>query len=96
MTKTIGLMAGIFQSLNVLIKGPFTDSKQNHGQDSLAVELIQYQAEQVFGNKEKADHWLSQPTAQTGDCSRLQLALSQMGYEVVKAELDRLSHGFAC
>lgn len=60
------------------------------------VELVQRQAEQVFGNKKKADHWLSQPTAQTGDCSRLQLAHGQVGYEVVKAELDRLSHGFAC
>ncbi|WP_109784858.1 antitoxin Xre/MbcA/ParS toxin-binding domain-containing protein [Pseudomonas sp. OV226] len=59
------------------------------------VEQIQHQAELVFGNKEKADHWLSQPTAQTGECSRLQLAHSQLGYGVVKAELDRLSHGFA-
>lgn len=88
-------MAGIFQTLNVLIKGPFMDSKQNHGQDSLAVELIQRQAEQVFGSKMKADHWLSQPTAETGDCSRLQMAQSRVGYEVVKAELDRLNHGFA-
>ncbi|WNZ81612.1 MbcA/ParS/Xre antitoxin family protein [Pseudomonas sp. P108] len=60
------------------------------------VEQIQRQAEQIFGNKEKADHWLSQPTVETGDCSRLQLAHSRGGYEVVKAELDRLSHGFAC
>jgi uncharacterized protein (DUF2384 family) len=60
------------------------------------VEKIQHQAELVFGNKKKADHWLSQPSVETGDCSRLQLAHSQMGYEVVKAELDRLSHGFAC
>ncbi|WP_095124668.1 MbcA/ParS/Xre antitoxin family protein [Pseudomonas sp. Irchel s3a12] len=59
------------------------------------VEQIQHQAELVFGNKKKADHWLSQPTVETGDCSRLQLAHSQMGYEVVKAELDRLNHGFA-
>lgn len=59
------------------------------------VEQIQHQAELVFGNKKKADHWLSQPTAQTCDCSRLQMAHSRVGYEVVKAELDRLSHGFA-
>lgn len=71
------------------------DSKQNHGQESMAVELIQRQAELVFGNKPKADHWLSQPTVEAGDCSRLQLAHSQMGYELVKAELDRLNHGFA-
>lgn len=88
-------MAGIFQSLNVLIKGPFMDSKQNHGQDSLAIEMIQRQAELVFGNKAKADHWLSQPTVEAGDCSRLQMAQSRVGYEAVKAELDRLNHGFA-
>jgi len=72
------------------------DSKQNHGQDSMAVELIQRQAQQVFGSKPKADNWLSQPAAESGDCSRLQMAQSRVGYEVVKAELDRLSHGFAC
>ena len=72
------------------------DSQQNHGQDATTPELIRRLAEQVFGNKEKADHWLSQPTVETGDCSRLQMAHSRMGYEVVKAELDRLSHGFAC
>lgn len=71
------------------------ESKQNHGQDSLAVELIQRQAEQVFGNKAKADHWLSQPTVEAGDCSRLQMAQSRVEYEAVKAELDRLNHGFA-
>lgn len=88
-------MAGIFQSLNVLIKGPFMDSKQNHGQDSLAIELIQRQAERIFGNKAKADHWLSQPTVEAGDCSRLQMAQSRVGYEAVKAELDRFNHGYA-
>ncbi|AXI60078.1 DUF2384 domain-containing protein [Pseudomonas kribbensis] len=72
------------------------DSKQNHGQESMAVELIQRQAELVFGNKAKADHWLSQPTVEAGDCSRLQMAHSRVGYEAVKAELDRLGHGFAC
>jgi uncharacterized protein (DUF2384 family) len=60
------------------------------------VELIQRQAEQIFGNKPKADHWLNQPAVEASDCSRLQMAHSQEGYEVVKADLDRLSHGFAC
>ncbi|POA28217.1 hypothetical protein C1884_27630 [Pseudomonas sp. GW460-R15] len=60
------------------------------------VELIQYQAELVFGNKEKADHWLNQPIVGTHECSRLQAAQSETGYELVKAELERLSHGFAC
>lgn len=60
------------------------------------VELIQIQAEHVFGNKEKADTWLSQPITGTGGFSRLQAAQSDTGYERVKAELERLSHGFVC
>ncbi|MFJ2385887.1 antitoxin Xre/MbcA/ParS toxin-binding domain-containing protein [Pseudomonas koreensis] len=88
-------MAGISQSLNVLIKGPFMDSKQNHGQVSMTVELIQRHAEQVFGNKVKADLWLNQPIAGRGDGSRLQAAQGEPGSELVKAELERLSHGFA-
>lgn len=72
------------------------DSEQNHGQDSTTPELICRLAEQVFGSKAKADHWLNQPTVEAGDCSRLQMAQSRVGYEAVKAELDRLSHGFAC
>lgn len=60
------------------------------------VELIQSQAEQIFGNKEKADHWLNQPIVGTNECSRLQAAHSETGYELVKAELERLNYGFAC
>ncbi|OXR38785.1 hypothetical protein PSJE_00760 [Pseudomonas jessenii] len=60
------------------------------------VELVQHQAEQVFGNKMKADHWLNQPLVETSGSSRLQAAHSEAGYELVKAELERLSHGFAC
>ncbi|ALI04079.1 DUF2384 domain-containing protein [Pseudomonas sp. FW306-02-F02-AA] len=60
------------------------------------VELIQHQAEQVFGNKSKADVWLNQPIVGTDEYSRLQAAHSEAGYKLVKAELERLSHGFAC
>lgn len=60
------------------------------------VELIQRQAEQIFGNKVKADHWLNQPIVGAGDSSRLQAAQSEAGYELVNTELERLSHGFAC
>lgn len=59
------------------------------------IELIQLQAEQIFGNKVKADHWLNQPIVGAGDHSRLQAAHSDAGYELVKAELERLNHGFA-
>ena len=60
------------------------------------VELIRLKAEQIFGNKVKADHWLNQPIVGTDECSRLQAAHSKTGYELVKAELERLNHGFAC
>jgi len=59
------------------------------------VELIQSQAEQIFGNKEKTDHWLNQPIVGTHECSRLQAAHSESGYELVRAELERLGHGYA-
>lgn len=58
--------------------------------------LIQQQAKLVFGNKAKADHWLSQPIAGAAKGSRLQVAQDETGYELVKAELERLNHGFAC
>lgn len=60
------------------------------------VELVQHQAEAVFGNKAKADRWLNQPKCALGDSTPLQLAHSEAGYELVKAELEKLSHGFAC
>ena len=60
------------------------------------VELIHREAERIFGSKMKADHWLSQPIAGASGSSWLQAAHSKTGYELVKAELERLSHGFAC
>ena len=59
------------------------------------VELVQHQAEQVFGNKDKADSWLNQPKTAFGGVTRLELAFTEAGYELVKAELEKLSHGFA-
>ncbi|MEB0043425.1 MbcA/ParS/Xre antitoxin family protein [Pseudomonas sp. MH10] len=35
---------------------------------------IQHQAEQIFGNKEKADAWLNQPKKALGDRAPLELA----------------------
>jgi uncharacterized protein (DUF2384 family) len=60
------------------------------------VELIQRQAEQVFGNKEKADIWLIQPKIAFGGSTPLELAFTEAGYEIVNAELERIDHGFAC
>ncbi|WP_419710497.1 antitoxin Xre/MbcA/ParS toxin-binding domain-containing protein [Pseudomonas sp. NFX224] len=60
------------------------------------VELVQHQAEQVFGNKAKADVWLSQPKSTFDGSTPLGVALTEAGYELVKAELERISHGFVC
>lgn len=60
------------------------------------VELIQRRAEQVFGNKAKADSWLTQPKTALGGSMPLELAPTEAGYELVMAELERISHGFAC
>jgi len=59
-------------------------------------ELIRRQAEQIFGNKDKADSWLNQPKTAFGGSTPLQLTHTEAGYELVKAELERLSHGFTC
>lgn len=61
-----------------------------------SVELLQHQAEQVFGNKAKADIWINQPKTALGGVAPLELAHTEEGYELVKAELEKLSHGFAC
>lgn len=59
------------------------------------VELIRHQAERVFDNKERADKWLNQPKSIFFGNSPLQIAHSAAEYEIVKAELDRISHGFS-
>ncbi|WP_339526450.1 MbcA/ParS/Xre antitoxin family protein [Pseudomonas sp. EL_65y_Pfl2_R96] len=60
------------------------------------IELIQRHAEQIFGNKAKADAWLNQPKNTLGGSTPLELAHTEEGYELVKAELEKLSHGFTC
>lgn len=60
------------------------------------VELIQHQAECVFGNKAKADYWLNLPKSTFSGISPLQAAHTEAGYEIVKALLERISHGFSC
>lgn len=59
-------------------------------------ELIQRQAELVFGSKAKADIWLNQPKTAFDGSTPLELANTEAGYELVKAELERVSHGYAC
>lgn len=59
-------------------------------------ELIQRQAEQVFGSKAKADAWLARPLAGFGGVAALECARNEPGYLRVKALLDRLDHGYVC
>ncbi|PTU03326.1 DUF2384 domain-containing protein [Pseudomonas sp. HMWF031] len=90
-------MAGILQKIKrtACSRGPFLYSNQNHGQDSTTPELIRRLAEQVFGNKEKADIWLNQPKATFNDCTPLEIARDESGYLRVKEALDRIAHGFS-
>lgn len=53
-------------------------------------------AERVFGDKNKAAAWVSQPRAVFGDKSALELACDEAGYQRVKEELARLEQGFVC
>lgn len=57
------------------------------------IELIQRQAEQVFDNK--ASIWLTQPKIAFGGSTPLELAQIEEGYELIKVELEKLSHGLA-
>ncbi|MBM6447526.1 DUF2384 domain-containing protein [Pseudomonas sp. MIL9] len=59
------------------------------------VELIQLQAEQVFGNKTKANAWLTQPKVALGDQSPIELARNEAGYLMAKDALERIDHGYA-
>ncbi|RLU08381.1 hypothetical protein CS078_15940 [Pseudomonas prosekii] len=60
------------------------------------VESIQNQAERVFGNKNKANAWLNQPKVAFGDNTPLQAIQKRGGYELVKAELEKISQGYVC
>lgn len=59
------------------------------------VELVQRQAERVFGNKTKADVWLNQPKTEFGGSTALKHADSEAGYLNVKDALERIRHGYS-
>lgn len=58
------------------------------------IELIQNQAELVFGNKEKAQAWLTQPKKAFGHSSPIELARHEVGYVLVKEALERIDQGY--
>ncbi|EOG8379201.1 MbcA/ParS/Xre antitoxin family protein [Pseudomonas aeruginosa] len=59
-------------------------------------ELIQRQAEQVFGSKAKADAWLARPRVAFGGLAALACARNEAGYLRVKCVLEQIDHGYAC
>ncbi|MGF6208606.1 antitoxin Xre/MbcA/ParS toxin-binding domain-containing protein [Pseudomonas frederiksbergensis] len=59
------------------------------------IELVQRQAEQVFGNKAKADLWLNQPKTEFGGSTALEHAHTENGYVKVKDSLERIRHGYS-
>lgn len=59
------------------------------------IELIQLQAEHVFGNKVKADNWLNQAKTEFGGSTALEHAHSEAGYLEVTDALERVSHGYS-
>ncbi|MHC8351051.1 antitoxin Xre/MbcA/ParS toxin-binding domain-containing protein [Pseudomonas sp. RT4P38] len=59
------------------------------------VELVQRQAERVFGNKTKANIWLNQPKTEFGGSTALEHAHSEAGYLEVNDALERISHGYS-
>lgn len=60
------------------------------------VELIQLQAEHVFGNKAKADAWLSRPKIAFDGSSAIEFARSDSGYARVKDLLEKIGQGYGC
>ncbi|MHC8378405.1 antitoxin Xre/MbcA/ParS toxin-binding domain-containing protein [Pseudomonas sp. MDT1-16] len=58
------------------------------------VELVQHQAEAVFGSKARADVWLNQPKTAFGGSSAIELARNEAGYAQVKDALERIDHGY--
>lgn len=58
------------------------------------VELIQQKAELVFGNKTKANAWLTQPKVALGGQSPIELARKEAGYLLAKDALERIDHGY--
>lgn len=57
------------------------------------VELVQHQAEAVFGNKAKAEAWLTQPKTAFNGRSPIEFACSETGYILVKETLEKIDQG---
>jgi uncharacterized protein (DUF2384 family) len=59
-------------------------------------EPLRDHAERVFGGKVKAAVWMMRPRAAFEGLSALEYAQSDLTYQHVIEELDRIEHGFAC
>ena len=51
-------------------------------------------AEEVFGNKDKAAHWLNKPQKAFGGLTALEAAATTPGYVAAEEVLERINHGF--
>ncbi|MFK3722415.1 antitoxin Xre/MbcA/ParS toxin-binding domain-containing protein [Pseudomonas monteilii] len=58
-------------------------------------ELLQDQAERIFGDKIKAAVWLSQARAVFDGLTALEFVRDEPTYLLAKEALDRIEHGFA-
>jgi len=58
------------------------------------IELIQQQAEQVFGDKKKAAAWLNKPQTVSGGMTPLEISNAENGYILIKNALERLNQGY--
>ncbi|WP_256592883.1 MbcA/ParS/Xre antitoxin family protein [Pseudomonas sp. 2822-17] len=59
-------------------------------------EPIRHHAERVFGCKVKAAVWMMHPRAVFEGLSALGYAQSELTYQHVIEELERIKHGFVC
>jgi len=61
----------------------------------LRVARVIAQAEDIFGNHEKAHKWLRRPTTPLNEQSPLSLLDTEQGARIVETLLGRISHGIA-
>ncbi|MGV8919320.1 MAG: antitoxin Xre/MbcA/ParS toxin-binding domain-containing protein [Pseudomonas sp.] len=67
---------------------------QEEGDRLYRVSKIVVLAEQVFGTKDKAAHWLNKNQTAFGGLTALEAAATTPGYIAAEETLERINHGF--
>ncbi|WP_397453189.1 antitoxin Xre/MbcA/ParS toxin-binding domain-containing protein [Pseudomonas sp. NA-150] len=67
---------------------------QEEGDRLYRVSKIVVLAEQVFGTKDKAAHWLNKHQTAFGGLTALEVAATTPGYIAAEETLERIDHGF--